>query len=63
MSLILDTPRRAFITGAGSGIGRGIAVKLALEHGWEIIATDLNLVSVLDAQKRSLSIATTSFRK
>lgn len=45
MSLSLDTPRRAFITGAGSGIGQGIALKLALEHGWEIIATDLNLVS------------------
>lgn len=45
MSLSVSTPRRAFITGAGSGIGQGIALKLALEHGWEIIATDLNLVS------------------
>ncbi|EKU21204.1 3-oxoacyl-ACP reductase, partial [Nannochloropsis gaditana CCMP526] len=43
MELSLQGSRRAFITGAGSGIGAGIASSLALEHGWEVIATDVNL--------------------
>lgn len=45
MSLSLSGSRTALITGAGSGIGAGIATSLALEHGWEIIATDLNIVA------------------
>lgn len=45
MSLSLSGSRTAFITGAGSGIGAGIATSLALEHGWEVIATDLNIVA------------------
>jgi 3-hydroxybutyrate dehydrogenase len=43
MALSLSTPRRALITGAGSGIGQGLATTLALEHGWSVIVTDMNL--------------------
>lgn len=44
MSISVSTPRRALITGAGSGIGQALSVSLALEHGWQIIVTDMSLV-------------------